>query len=151
MVPDHAGDFGWWTTVIVVRWCYVPPLLSLISCFTLILVLSALGPVLSGCKKSVLRNQKSKSKTDKRVNLFFQSRRTCRHAGLFFKTNSRRQEHSGRVRGKSHHVLPSSARSAVRLHKPGGAMRAPRATRAQRTHRLATITKRVSALVRVYI
>ena len=45
-----------------------------------------------GCKKSVFINQKSKSKTDKRKNLVFQSYRTCRHAGRFFKINSRRQE-----------------------------------------------------------
>ena len=92
---------------------------------------------LSGCKKYVFRNQKSKSKTDKRKNLFFQSYRTCRHAGHFFKSTAADKNTAGRVRGKSHHVLPSSARSAVRLHKPGGAMRAPRATRAQRAHRLA--------------
>ena len=59
----------------------------------------AKGPVLSGCKNSVFRNQKSRSKTDKRKNLFFQSHRTCsRHAGhfskstTFYKINSRRQE-----------------------------------------------------------
>ena len=49
---------------------------------------SALGPILSGCKNSVFRNQKSRSKTDKRKNLFFQSNRTCRHAGHFFKINN---------------------------------------------------------------
>ena len=35
----------------------------------------SLGPILSGCKKSVFINQKSKSKTDKRKNLVFQSYR----------------------------------------------------------------------------
>ena len=56
---------------------------------------------------------------------------------IFSKSTAADKNTAGRVRGKSHHVLPSSACSAVRLHKPGGAMRAPRATRAQRAHRLA--------------
>ena len=47
-----------------------------------------LRPILSACKKSVFRNQKSRSKTDKRKNLFFQSSRRCRHAGHFFKINN---------------------------------------------------------------
>ena len=60
--------------------------------------------------------------------------------GPFFQNQQPQTRKAGRVRGKSHDVLPSSACSAVRLHKPGGAMLAPRATRAQRARRLATIT-----------
>ena len=109
----------------------------------------SLGPILSGCKKSVFINQKSKSKTDKRKNLVFQSYRTCRHAGHFFKINSRRQE---KLEGYVGIQITNSRRnscSAVRLHKPRGAMLAPRATRAQRAHRSATITKRVLVLLDV--
>ena len=68
---------------------------------------------------------------------------------IFSKSTAADKNTAGRVRGKSHHVLPSSACSAVRLHTAGGAMLAPRATRAQRAHRLATITKRVSVLLDV--
>ena len=53
-----------------------------------VLFLWVLGPILSGCKKSVFRNQKSRSKTDRRKNPFFQSNRTCRHACHFFEMNS---------------------------------------------------------------
>ena len=50
---------------------------------------------------------------------------------IFSKSTAADKNTAGRVRGKSHHVLPWSARSGVRLHKPGGEMLAPRATRAQ--------------------
>ena len=110
---------------------------------------TSLGPVLSGCK-NLFSEIKNKNKKPINAKICFFS--LIGHVGtraIFSKSTAADKNTAGRVRGKSNHVLPSSACSAVRLHKAGGAMLAARATRAQRAHRLATFTKRVSVLLDV--